>query len=260
MKETVEEDYWEALWENIEHTMHPEYLYYMGDIIKLEYIMSYLEGEERNLKICEVGCGSARLSCFLSDYGYDVVGLDYSKNALKVAKNNFILTNNEGHFICGDAENLPFKDDSFDVVMSTGLLEHFKNPQPIIDEMVRALKSGGLFYSDILPDKFSLTRSLDDFIGRFVRILQKKSIEDFYENRLKKADVERLLQSAGLVNIHVFAGGVLPPAILFTKKIPIGNNIRVRILSWIKPLSKRLDNTWLAELIGNHYIGFGYKK
>lgn len=255
-KKKNEKDYWNTFWKNIEYTMSPDELYYMGDTIKLEYVLSFLQGKPPCAKILEVGCGSARLSCFLASYGYNIVGLDYSKNALKVAKNNFIQTNNNGEFILGDAVHLPFKDGSYDVVMSTGLLEHFKNPQPIVDEMVRLLKSEGLFYSDILPSKFSLMRSLD-FIGRFIA---RKSREFFYENKLKKTDVEHLLQSAGLTNIRVFAGGVLPPAILFDRKVPIRRNVRVRIFSWIKPLSKRLDNTWLAEIVGNHYIAFGSKK
>jgi ubiquinone/menaquinone biosynthesis C-methylase UbiE len=261
-EDKIEKDYWEGLWKDVEHTMSPGGLYYMGDTIKLEYILSYLTKEKGNLKILEVGCGSARLSCFLASYGYDITGLDDSENALRVAKNNFALTNNKGKFIIGDVKNLPFRNNSYDVVMSTGLLEHFKDPQPVINEMVRVLKNGGLFYSDILPNKFSLMRLRPHgFVDKFMQILKKKNKKVIiYENKLKKTDIERLLQSVGLTNIRVFAGGVLPPAMLFSKKIPISENLRVRILSWIKPLSKRLDNTWLAELIGNHYIAFAYKK
>jgi len=43
----------------------------------------------------------------------------------------------------GDAENLPFEDDSFDAAISAGSIEYWPNPQKGIEEMTRVTKSGG---------------------------------------------------------------------------------------------------------------------
>ena len=47
-----------------------------------------------------------------------------------------------------DGDNLPFKDNSFDVVLSLAVLEHVKNPWIHANEMIRVLKPGGIVYAD----------------------------------------------------------------------------------------------------------------
>lgn len=48
-----------------------------------------------------------------------------------------------------DGDNLPFKDNSFDVVLSIAVLEHVKNPWIHANEMIRVLKPGGIVYADV---------------------------------------------------------------------------------------------------------------
>ena len=59
-------------------------------------------------------------------------------NRIKVADNN-----NEGADLVVDYYNLPFKDEEFEIVVCTGLLEHVKEPYKLIQEMKRVLKTGG---------------------------------------------------------------------------------------------------------------------
>lgn len=56
------------------------------------------------------------------------------KKARKKLKTNFIR---------GDAENLPFKDRTFDAAISAGSIEYWPNPQKGIEEMARVTKKGG---------------------------------------------------------------------------------------------------------------------
>jgi ubiquinone/menaquinone biosynthesis C-methylase UbiE len=44
---------------------------------------------------------------------------------------------------------LPFKDNSFDVILSLAVLEHVKNPWIHANEMIRVLKPGGIIYADV---------------------------------------------------------------------------------------------------------------
>lgn len=46
-------------------------------------------------------------------------------------------------------EDLPFEDDSIDVAFCGGVLEHVKEPQQIVDEVLRVLKPGGEFYLEV---------------------------------------------------------------------------------------------------------------
>jgi ubiquinone/menaquinone biosynthesis C-methylase UbiE len=68
----------------------------------------------------------------------DVVGIDISKNMLsenkQIAKNKLII---------GDANNIPFLDDTFDVVFSRNLIKHVDDPTAVLKEMRRVVKKGG---------------------------------------------------------------------------------------------------------------------
>lgn len=46
-----------------------------------------------------------------------------------------------------DIKNLPFKDNTVDIVMNTAVLEHVPNPQAVVDEIYRVLKPGGIVYT-----------------------------------------------------------------------------------------------------------------
>ena len=86
-------------------------------------------------KILDAGCGTGKLASFLHSNGYNVIGVDNSDEAL-------ILTESKGiHVQKGDIlKGLPFDDNTFDLVYSDGLLEHFVDPTPIITELARVSK------------------------------------------------------------------------------------------------------------------------
>jgi len=80
-----------------------------------------------NEKVLDVGCGTA----FYAELFENYTGLDSSKGMLEKAKANVIL---------GNAENLPFKDKSFDVVISVTALHNVKDFKKAIKEMERVSK------------------------------------------------------------------------------------------------------------------------
>jgi len=76
--------------------------------------------------ILDVPCGTGRLTLFLSKKGYAVTGIDISLEMVKftnriLAKN---LVNSPNNAIVGNAESLPFLDNSFDATVSLRLLGH----------------------------------------------------------------------------------------------------------------------------------------
>jgi len=91
----------------------------------------------QNDRILDVGCGTGR---FLSHFPKtNTVGVDFSLNMLRGAKKTGAA------LVCGDAEHLPFKDNSFDIVHSAGLMGVFRSKK-IIDEMARVLHPGKRLY------------------------------------------------------------------------------------------------------------------
>jgi SAM-dependent methyltransferase len=84
-------------------------------------------------RLLEVGCGPASLSIFLSYLGYAVTGLDRDEKVLATAAERNRVFRGRVTLLAGDAFNLPFEDDAFDVVYNQGFFEHFS------DEDIRRL-------------------------------------------------------------------------------------------------------------------------
>lgn len=118
------------------------------------YIITYLSKID-NPKIIEVGCGGARNALYLAIQNYDVTCSDYSQEAIRLAQANFKAFNAKGNFLLDDLLNSNIPDNSFDCVMSFGLLEHFADLKPIIDSLTRIIKPGGIHIHLVIPKKFS---------------------------------------------------------------------------------------------------------
>lgn len=109
--------------------------------------------ENKNIKMLEMGCGRATTSMYLVNNQYaDVTLLDFSARALDMAIKNF---EEEGlpkpKVICGDATDSKLPSNEFDCIYNIGLLEHFKDPLPVIREAYRLLKPGGFIFMPIVP-------------------------------------------------------------------------------------------------------------
>jgi len=88
------------------------------------------------MKVLEVGCSNGRwLRWFAKEYGCEAYGIDLNAAGFKRDLIN----------VRGDAIRLPYRDKSFDVVFSLGLIEHFPrhNRFSILKEQARLLSDGG---------------------------------------------------------------------------------------------------------------------
>jgi len=254
----ADEEFWNRYWRGMDATLSERTISRVMDLAKLRYLEGLLPpGKGRTL---EVGAGSARLSCYLAMRGFSTVTLDRAPLAAGQAARNYAQAGVSGHFLTGDAFRLPFADGSFDVVLSTGLFEHFEDPEPIVREMARVLKPGGLFYSDIVPRKFSLFRSLDG-LGRLKRRLTGQSAIDdgFFERRFNRAEIHALMQQAGLAATHVFPAGVAPPYLPLLYRVAALRHAQVRLVEWSAPLWWAMDGTRLAEWLGFYYFAWAIK-
>lgn len=97
--------------------------------IKVRLKMAEKLGFFETGSLVDVGCGRGRyLAYFIERYGIPFcVGLDISMKAIRDAK-ELLKGQSCVDFVVADAENLPFKDSSFDFVFSTDVVEHLHNP------------------------------------------------------------------------------------------------------------------------------------
>ncbi|HHW58259.1 MAG TPA: class I SAM-dependent methyltransferase [Clostridia bacterium] len=96
-------------------------------------------------KALDIGTGRGRLATALAEYGYQVVSIDENKEALirtrGLLEEEGIL--NDILLIHGDAHNLPFLDETFEVVATYNAMHHMRDYKKVLDEMVRVCKKGG---------------------------------------------------------------------------------------------------------------------
>lgn len=101
-------------------------------------------------KVLDVGTGTGLLAIeFAKEIpGVEVVGLDLSDVALELARDNAQESgvSSRVSFEKGDAEDTPFEDDTFDLVISGNTLHLLKNPVRMFDEIHRVLKPNGRFF------------------------------------------------------------------------------------------------------------------
>lgn len=107
------------------------------------------------VKTLEIGCGSAVDSAELARRGSQAFALDYAWQAFLHAKNHVREMKQTVRFAAGDTFNLPFAENTFDIVFSQGLIEHFTNPAQAIAEQTRVLRPGGILCVDV-PQKWCL--------------------------------------------------------------------------------------------------------
>ncbi|MGH2568867.1 MAG: class I SAM-dependent methyltransferase, partial [Bacteroidota bacterium] len=94
-------------------------------------------------RVLEIGCGLGTDLLQYARGGALVTGIDLTPKSVELAKAHFALRNILLHALVADAENLPFDDNSFDVVYSFGVLHHTPNTEKAFDEAYRVLKPGG---------------------------------------------------------------------------------------------------------------------
>jgi len=100
----------------------------------------------KNAKILDLMCGSGHWTNLIYDKGYkNVIGLDFSKNMLAIAKKK----NKKIKYLHADATNLPFKNETFDLIVSLGnsigVVPGKENRLRAINEALQTLKPGKQF-------------------------------------------------------------------------------------------------------------------
>lgn len=226
----------------------------------LEDIEQYLPNSIHG-KVLECGCGGARTSLYLARRGFDVTCSDYAPEAIRLASANFAASNAKGTFLQDDLLNSKIPAESFNCVMSFGLLEHFNDLQPILASMSKLVKPGGIQIHCIIPKKFStetimnlalypfrFTKNL--FKGRFDQIFTK-SFRDFphYENSFTAEEYCQVFERYGNTILRCEASGILYPFIA----LPLGiGNVLVR--TFPKSIAKLVRITNRTESKFMHMI------
>ncbi len=95
-------------------------------------------------EVLEVAPGPGFLAIELARGGkLRVTGLDISRTFVEIARKNAAEAGERPEFHLGNASDMPFKDNSFDLLVSRAAFKNFSAPEAALREMRRVLKPGG---------------------------------------------------------------------------------------------------------------------
>lgn len=94
-------------------------------------------------KILDLGCGPGFFTMLLGQRGCQMTAFDYSDEMLRQAELNAASVGVNAVFVQGDAQMLPFADESFDMIVTRNLTWNLQQPEKAYKEWLRVLKAGG---------------------------------------------------------------------------------------------------------------------
>ena len=95
------------------------------------------------MKVLDVACGSGNLAIFAAETGADVTGLDIAANLIEAAGRRAAAHGVTPKLDVGDAEAMPYPDNSFDVVATMYGAMFCPRPEVAASELIRVCKPGG---------------------------------------------------------------------------------------------------------------------
>jgi ubiquinone/menaquinone biosynthesis C-methylase UbiE len=93
-------------------------------------------------KILDIGCGPGVFTERYAQAGADIIGIDFSEQMIRIAKDQFPKI----EFRVADAEQLPFENDTFDLVVGVYVVHHLARPRVVFESMVRIVFRRGLLF------------------------------------------------------------------------------------------------------------------
>lgn len=133
--------------------------------------------DKADIKILDYGCGNGNISMPVASLGYTTIGIDIDENSIRQAQKANQFKNLR--YALGDLDL--FQDsEKFNAIIASEVLEHFENPEQILQRLTQNLDKNGLIIITI-PNGYCIEELIRRFLvktkaGNFIRKILKKNI------------------------------------------------------------------------------------
>ncbi len=155
----------------------------------------------KDIKVLDVGCGGGFTCEFIAKKGAIVSGIDLSDVSIETAKIHAKESDVIIDYRSGIAENLPYENDSFDVINCVDVLEHLKDVTIAIAEVKRVLKPGGVFLFDTINKTFK-SKFIMIWLLEFIKREIPKGTHD-WNMFITPSQMTGYLEKEGFTNIEL---------------------------------------------------------
>lgn len=156
--------------------------------LEVEHINRYEFASQltQGKRVLDAACGTGYGADILSKYAQEVHAIDISDDAIKYAQDNYKKENL--NFKVADIENLPFKDNYFDIVVSFETIEHVNKEKQknFLSEIKRVLKDDGILIMSTPNREIYDEKGINNF---HVSEFSVKEFKDFLGNKFKKIEM-----------------------------------------------------------------------
>lgn len=191
-------EHWESYWKG--HSADIDDTYSTGGRLVREVLA---DGPVKDKYVMEIGAGSGRDLLDLARLGAKGIVLDYSPASLALVKAQAIAQGIDVMFVQADATRMPFRDGAIDVSFHQGLLEHFRDPMPLLNENARVTARGGRMVVDV-PQTFHLYTVMKNTL-----ILLGKWFAG-WETQFTPDQLERLCAATGMEVVRTYGDWMVP--------------------------------------------------
>jgi len=159
--------------------------------------------------LLDVGCGPGNIALKIVRRcpGTLIVGLDRSANMVKAARQAAEAAGLEDrvHFQIGNADQIPFADGTFDMVISNSVLHHLSDPARVFNEMCRVAKpEGAVFVRDLRrPSRLAYPWHVR-WYGRHYSGIMRRLFEDSVRAAYTPEELAGLLSRSGMSSARIF--------------------------------------------------------
>lgn len=159
----------------------------------------------KNQDILEIGSGLGFFSFEYEKLGLSLTSVDISLNNITRTRERGSLLKSNADFAACDAQNLPFKENSFDGILSNSTLRYVPDLRKALRETYRVLKPGGYVLLDF-PNKYC-----PYFGGHLKKILVERvhAIDNFYNAK----ELKNIFEEAGFKKMQIKRGLFVPRGI-----------------------------------------------
>ena len=189
MKKMINNNFWKTRAENYNKTS------WVKDDHLLNAYLSLIPKNNIYKNILEVGIGTGVVANKVVDMIGPMIGLDKSKEMMSKIDHDGITK------VVGDAHDLPFDDNHFDLIYMRNVIHYLENPAIVFAEILRCLKNESIYlFSQVIPFSDEISDEYDELIGRDIHYPNHGEINGFFSDYIILDEVEYVLEAQSIMN------------------------------------------------------------